>query len=61
VASLVVVGDTESDAGSGVAAGAGLVVGVRTGGRAASALRAAGAHEVLVSVADLPDLLDRLA
>jgi phosphonatase-like hydrolase len=60
VASLVVVGDTESDAGSGVAAGAGLVVGVLTGGRPESALRAAGAHEVLASVADLPALLDRL-
>ena len=58
---LVVVGDTESDAGSGVAAGAGLIVGVLTGGRSASALQAAGAHEELASVADLPALLDRVA
>ncbi|WP_433222534.1 phosphonatase-like hydrolase [Dactylosporangium sp. CS-047395] len=58
VASLVVVGDTESDAATGVAAGAGLIVGVLTGGRPAESLRAAGAHEVLRSVAELPALID---
>ncbi|MFI5909561.1 HAD-IA family hydrolase [Dactylosporangium sp. NPDC051541] len=57
VAALVVVGDTEADAASGVAAGAGLVVGVLTGGRAEADLRAAGAHEVLAGVADLPALI----
>ncbi|GAB3868237.1 HAD family hydrolase [Dactylosporangium cerinum] len=58
VGALVVVGDTESDAGCGVAAGAGLVVGVLTGGRPESALRAAGAHDVIASVVELPALLD---
>ncbi|GHJ47229.1 putative haloacid dehalogenase-like hydrolase [Catellatospora sp. TT07R-123] len=58
VGSLVVVGDTESDAACGVAAGAGLVVGVLTGGRSESALRAAGAHEVISSVVELPALID---
>jgi len=60
VAALAVVGDTEADARSGVAAGAGLVVGVLTGSRKESDLRAAGAHEVLASVAELPALLERL-
>jgi len=54
---VVVVGDTESDAGSGRSAGAGLVVGVLTGGRPEEALLAAGADRVLASVADLPALL----
>lgn len=57
VAATVVVGDTESDAGTGRSAGAGLVVGVLTGGRAEDALRAAGADLVLASVADLPAAL----
>lgn len=61
VSSLVVVGDTESDAGCGVNAGAGLVVGVLTGGRPETALRAAGAHEVIPSVADLPTLIEARA
>lgn len=61
MASLAVVGDTESDALSGVRAGAGLVVAVRTGAHAdESALRAAGAQHVLDSVAGLPELLWRL-
>jgi len=60
VAALAVVGDTASDAGSGVAAGAGLVVGVLTGAQTAEGLRAAGADEVLDSVAELPALLERL-
>ena len=54
VASVVNVGDTESDARSGVAAGAGLVVGVLTGSLDAETLHAAGAGVVLGSVAELP-------
>lgn len=57
VSATVVVGDTESDAGTGRSAGAGLVVGVLTGGRGAEALTAAGADLVLASVADLPAAL----
>lgn len=57
VAATVVVGDTESDAASGRAAGAGLVVGVLTGSRDEETLRAAGADLVLASVADLPAAL----
>lgn len=57
VAAMVVVGDTESDAGSGRAAGAGLVVGVLTGSRSADALTEAGADLVLASVAELPAAL----
>jgi len=60
VDALAVVGDTESDARSGVRAGAGLVVAVRTGGHPAEdALRDAGAAHVLDSVAELPELLSR--
>jgi len=54
VAAMVVVGDTESDAGTGKSAGAGLVVGVLTGSRSREALLAAGADLVLASIADLP-------
>lgn len=57
VASMVVVGDTESDAASGRAAGAGLVVGVLTGSRDEETLRAAGADLVLASIAELPAAL----
>jgi phosphoglycolate phosphatase len=57
VAAMVCVGDTESDAASGRAAGAGLVVGVLTGGRSAEALTATGADLVLASVAELPAAL----
>lgn len=61
IAALAVVGDTESDALSGVRAGAGLIVAVRTGSHAdESRLRAAGAQVVLDSVADLPALLGEL-
>jgi len=60
VDAIAVVGDTESDARSGVAAGAGLVVGVLTGDRDREALLAAGADEVIDSVAALPALLERL-
>ena len=57
VAATIVVGDTESDAASGRAAGAGLVVGVLTGSRTADVLTAAGADLVLASVAELPAAL----
>lgn len=57
VAALAVVGDTESDAHSGVRAGAGLVVGVLTGAGTEGGLRAAGATGVLESVVQLPGLL----
>lgn len=57
VAAMVVVGDTESDAASGRAAGAGLVVGVLTGSRDAATLTAGGADLVLTSVAELPAAL----
>lgn len=57
VAAMVVVGDTPADAASGRSAGAGLVVGVLTGGGDTDALRAAGADLVLPSVAELPAAL----
>lgn len=57
VAGMVVVGDTPSDMRSGVAAGAGLVVGVLTGAGSEEELFEAGADEVIESVAELPGLL----
>lgn len=60
VAALAVAGDTDADMQAGRAAGAGLVVGVLTGSRTREDLLAAGADEVLDSVADLPALLNRL-
>ncbi|MBB5642941.1 phosphonatase-like hydrolase [Cryobacterium roopkundense] len=57
VAALVVVGDTASDMLSGTSAGAGLVVGVRTGTHDSETLEAAGADVVIDSVADLAELL----
>ena len=57
VAAMVTVGDTESDSASGRAAGAGLVVGVLTGGRTENGLLEAGADVVLASTADLPAIL----
>ncbi len=60
VSAIAVVGDTESDVRSGVAAGAGLTVGVLTGTRSQSDFLAAGADRVLGSVAELPELLERL-
>jgi len=57
VSEVLVVGDTTSDIASGLAAGAGMVVGVRTGVHDAPALQAAGATAVLASVAELPTLL----
>jgi phosphonatase-like hydrolase len=56
-ASLAAVGDTKSDIAAGLAAGAGLVCGVKTGAHSASQLAAAGAHRVLESVADLPQAI----
>jgi phosphoglycolate phosphatase len=54
---VVVVGDTPSDVESGLRAGAGLVVGVLTGAGDRDGLVAAGAHKVIESVEDLPELL----
>jgi len=57
VAAMVVVGDTSSDMLSGTSAGAGLVVGVRTGTYDAETLEGAGADVVIDSVAHLAELL----
>ena len=57
VRAMVVAGDTVADMRCGVNAGAGLVVGVRTGAHQAPALRDAGATHVLDAVTDLPGLL----
>lgn len=57
VEGMVVVGDTASDIGSGIAAGAGLVVGVLTGAHDEETLLDAGADVVIESIADLPALL----
>jgi phosphonatase-like hydrolase len=56
-ADVVVVGDTPSDIESGIAAGAGLVLGVLTGTGDKAALIEAGATGVLASIADLPPVL----
>jgi phosphonatase-like hydrolase len=60
VRALAVVGDTESDIASALAAGAGLAVGVLTGTRSDADFVAAGADRVIASVAELPELLARL-
>lgn len=57
VAEVLVVGDTSSDMASGVAAGAGMVVGVLTGVHDAATLWSAGATTVIDSIADLPSAL----
>ncbi|MGK9149091.1 HAD hydrolase-like protein [Plantibacter flavus] len=57
VDTMVVVGDTASDMLSGVSAGAGLVVGVLTGAHDEETLLAAGADEIIASIAELPALL----
>lgn len=54
---MVVVGDTTADIAAGLAAGAGLVVGVLTGANDERALTGAGADAVVASVADLGELL----
>ncbi len=57
VDSIVVVGDTASDVGSGLSAGAGRVFGVLSGAHDEATLREAGAHDVIDSIADLPRVL----
>lgn len=57
VEGMVVVGDTTADIASGLAAGAGLVVGVLTGSGDERALIDAGADAVVGSVSDLGELL----
>jgi phosphonatase-like hydrolase len=57
VEGMVVVGDTASDIMSGIAAGAGLVVGVLTGAHDEETLLEAGADAVIASIAELPTLL----
>ncbi|WP_373303879.1 phosphonatase-like hydrolase [Streptomyces cinerochromogenes] len=61
VRQVAVAGDTSYDVLSGVRAGAGLVVGVRTGAHGDAEFAAAGATHVLDSVAGLPALLARPA
>jgi phosphoglycolate phosphatase len=48
---------TENGVLCGLRAGAGVVAGVLTGTHTAERLRGAGAHHLLASIADLPDLL----
>lgn len=57
VEGMVVVGDTASDIASGLAAGAGLVVGVLTGAHDEDTLIDAGADAVIAGIADLAELL----
>jgi phosphoglycolate phosphatase len=57
VAELAVVGDTPTDMAFGVHAGAGWVVGVRSGGWAVSALHRAGATAVVRDVCAVPALV----
>ena len=57
VEAMVVVGDTVSDMQSGTRAGAGLVIGVLSGAHGEEQLLAAGADDVISSVAELPELL----
>ena len=57
VKDLLVVGDTAADMRSGVSAGAGSVIGVRTGAHDEATLRAAGATTVIASIAELPEML----
>ncbi|RZU63869.1 phosphonatase-like hydrolase [Microterricola gilva] len=57
VEAMIVVGDTVSDMQSGTRAGAGLVIGVLSGAHGEEQLLAAGADDVISSVAELPELL----
>jgi phosphoglycolate phosphatase len=59
VAAVAVAGDTASDIATGRAAGASVLVGVLTGFDDEERLYAAGATDVLASVAELPELLAR--
>lgn len=54
---MIVVGDSVSDIASGLAAGAGVTVGVLTGAHDERALTLAGADAVIDGIADLPMLL----
>lgn len=58
--SVLTVGDTVLDLEAGTNAGAGVVVGVLSGGVPRETLAAAPHTDLLPSVAGLPDLLDRL-
>ncbi|MBY0689233.1 HAD family hydrolase [Microbacterium marinilacus] len=57
VAAIAVAGDTASDIGSGLSAGAGLVVGVLSGAHDRATLEAAGAHAVIDDVTGLRALI----
>jgi phosphoglycolate phosphatase-like HAD superfamily hydrolase len=57
MAAVVVVGDTPADIGSGLAAEAGLVVGVLTGVGDRRSLAAAGAMRTMGAIGELPALL----
>lgn len=57
VTDVLVAGDTPSDVRSGVAAGAGTVVGVLSGAGSATDLESAGAHRVVPDVTSLPALV----
>lgn len=59
VRGVLVVGDTVEDMTAGRRAGAGLVVGVRTGRDDADALRAGGADHVVPDLAEVPELVRR--
>jgi phosphonatase-like hydrolase len=58
VRAMATVGDTAFDVLAGLSAGAGVVTGVLSGAHDRATLAAAGAHDVLDTVADLPALLD---
>lgn len=57
VRALATVGDTAFDVLAGLASGAGVVTGVLSGAHDRATLAAAGAHHVLDTVADLPEIL----
>lgn len=57
IGAVVVVGDTPSDIASGLAAKAGLVLGVLTGSGDAASLRDAGAMGILDEISELPAVL----
>lgn len=58
VREVAVVGDTSSDMVSGVRSGAAVVAGVLTGSHSEATLRSAGATAVVLSIKDLPALLE---